>query len=386
MHFEFDENLALIRSSAREFARREILPRATEIDRSGQIPRNILQGLAELGMMGVAIPEAWGGAGATPIAYVAAMIEIAKACASTAVTMAVNNMVGEVLLRFGSEAQKERYLSKLASGQVLAASFALSEPESGSDPGSMRTTARREGKGWLIEGQKQWITSGDFASFFIVWARTGGNDPALQGPRGISCFIVESQAPGLSIGHHERKMGLRGSSTVALHFEKVWVPEDALLGELHGGFKIAMSALDGGRIGIAAQAIGIAEAALEEAIEYAKERRAFGRPIADYQAIQWMIADSRTELDAATLLAYRAAFLKMQGRPFTREAAMAKLFATEAAWRAVDRALQIHGGYGYVAEYDVERHYRDVRVTRIYEGTSEIQRLVIARSLLRGQI
>jgi alkylation response protein AidB-like acyl-CoA dehydrogenase len=242
----------------------------------------------------------------------------------------------------------------------------------------MRTTARKDGSGWILDGTKQWITSGDFAGVFVVWARTGG-----PGTKGISCFLVEQGHPGLSVGHHEDKMGLRGSSTTALHFDRVRVSDGALLGELNGGFKIAMMALDGGRIGIASQAIGIADAALTAAKSYAKDRKTFGHPIADHQAIQWMIADSETELEAARLLTLRAAWMKEQGGRFSSQAAMAKVFATEAAWRICDRAVQVHGGYGYTKDFAVERHLRDVRVTRIYEGTSEIQRIVISREALR---
>lgn len=376
MDFELDETAAMVQASARDYATKEILPRAPTIDREGRIPPSILKGLAGLGMMTLAIPEELGGADVGTVAYSAALSEIARACASTAVTMSVTNMVAEVIARFGTDEQKRRYVPRIASGELAAGSFALSEPEAGSDPGAMRTTARQEGGEWVIDGAKQWITSGDFAGVFVVWARTGG-----PGTKGISCFLVEQGAKGLSVGHHEDKMGLRGSSTTALHFEGVRVPASALLGELNGGFKIAMMALDGGRIGIASQAIGIAEAALGAAVDYAKERKTFGKPIAEHQAIQWMIADGRTELDAARLLTYRAAYLKQSKQPFSQQAAMAKLYATEAAGRICDRALQIHGGYGYVKEYDVERYYRDVRVTRIYEGTSEIQRVVIGRGV-----
>jgi alkylation response protein AidB-like acyl-CoA dehydrogenase len=377
MDWELDETQRMVQEAARDFASREIAPRAREIDRQGRIPSEILRGLAELGLFGVNVPPELGGAGAGAVAYALAMMEIARACASTAVTMAVTNMVAEVIARFGTPEQRTRYVPKLCDGSLRAGAFALSEPEAGSDPGSLRTTARREGDHWVLEGSKQWITNGDFAGVFVVWARTGG-----PGPKGISAFLVEQGTPGMTVGHREDKMGLRGSTTTALHFEGCRIPQGALLGEEGGGFKIAMMALDGGRIGIASQAIGIGEAALARAVEYAKGRKAFGAPIADKQAIQWMIADSRTELDAARLLTLRAAWLKENGKPFTHQAAMAKLWASEAACRVCDRAVQIHGGYGYVKEYDVERHYRDVRVTRIYEGTSEIQRTVISRAAL----
>lgn len=378
MNLDLTEEQQLILDSARGYAQDRVAPRAADIDEEGRIPGDVLAGLAELGMFGINLPEELGGAEAGVVAYSLAMREVARACASTAVTMAVTSMVGEVIAAFGQKAARETYCPKICSGDLKAASFALSEAEAGSDPGAMRTTAKKVDGGWVIDGSKQWITSGDFAGVFVVWARTGG-----PGTKGISAFLVESDNPGLTVGAHEDKMGLRGSSTTALHFEGCRVDEGALLGELDGGFKIAMMALDGGRIGIASQAIGIAEAALAEAVAYAKDRKTFGQPIAQHQAIQWMIADSRTELDAAQLLTWRAATMKEKGGRFSAQAAMAKAYATEAACRVCDRALQIHGGYGYTKEYAVERCYRDVRVTRIYEGTSEIQRVVISRSLLR---
>jgi alkylation response protein AidB-like acyl-CoA dehydrogenase len=318
------------------------------------------------------------------VAYALAMMEIARGCASTAVTMAVTNMVGEVIARFGSDAQKQQHVTQLTSGAYVAGAFALSEPGAGSDPAGMTTQAIKDGDGWVLNGHKQWITSGSEAGVMVVWARTDSPTERI-GHRGISCFLVERGAPGLKIGKKEDKLGLRASETVALSFEDCRLGGDALLGELGQGFKIAMMALDGGRIGIASQAIGIASAAQEEAVAYAKERKQFDKPIADFQAIQWMIADSATELDAARLLTLRAAAMKSRGdAAFSREAAIAKLFASETGWRVCDRALQIHGGYGYVRDFAVERHLRDVRVTRIYEGTSEIQRTVIARTLLRG--
>ncbi len=378
MQLELTEEQKLVQQAARGFAQDRLAPIAAQIDRDEKIPAEILDGLAELGLFGVNVPESLGGAEAGVVAYSLAMQEIAAACASTAVTMAVTNMVGEVIAHFGTPEQRQRYNPRLCGGELRAGSFALSEAEAGSDPGAMRTTATRDGDDWVIDGSKQWITSGDFAGVFVVWARTGE-----EGTTGISCFLVDGDAPGLTVGKHEEKMGLRGSSTTALHFEGVRVPASALLGQLGGGFKIAMMALDGGRIGIASQALGIGEAALREGISYAKDRRTFGEPIANRQAIQWMIADSRTELDAARLLTMRAACMKESGVRFSRQAAMAKAYASESAWKVCDRALQIHGGYGYTKEYAVERYIRDVRVTRIYEGTSEIQRIVISRDLLR---
>jgi len=319
--------------------------------------------------MGVNIPESLGGAGAGVIAYASAMREVARGCAATAVTMAVTNMVGEVIAHFGSEAQRARYVPRLARGEYAAGAFALSEPEAGSDPGAMRTTATRDGDGWIIRGAKQWISSGTLAGVFVVWARTGG-----PGTAGISCFLVEAGTPGLKVGRHEDKTGLRASATVPLELDDLRLPADALLGKEGGGFRIAMMALDGGRVGIASQAVGIASAALDAAAAYAR-----ARPDANSVAL---LADARTELDAAWLLALRAASLKEAGRPFSQEASVAKLFASETAWRVTNRAVELHGVDG--CEATVERHLRDSRVTMIYEGTSEIQRLVIARALLKG--
>lgn len=382
MDFELSETQTLIVKSAREYVERAVKPVAAELDREGRFPVEQLRGLAELGLMGVNIPAELGGAEAGVVSYALAMMEVARGCASTAVTMAVTNMVGEVITSFGSAEQREKYVPKLTSGEYVAGAFGLSEPGAGSDPGGMATTAVRGDGGFILNGQKQWITSGSHAGVMVVWARTDTPDERL-GNRGLSCFLVEKGTPGLEIGKHEEKMGLRASETVPLTFTDCFVPESALLGDIGAGFKVAMMALDGGRIGIASQAIGVATAALEAAIDYAKDRKQFGQPIADFQAIQWMIADSKTELEAAKLCALRAAQLKEKGgRRFSREAAVAKLLATESACKVCDRALQIHGGYGYVKDFAVERHYRDVRVTRIYEGTSEVQRIVIARSAL----
>jgi alkylation response protein AidB-like acyl-CoA dehydrogenase len=374
---ELNETQRLVQASAREAARRVLAPIAVDLDRSGAFPVAALAELAALGLMGVNVPARYGGAEAGVVAYSLALQEVAAACASTAVTMAVTNMVAEVITRFGSEAQRQAYVPKLCSGEFAAGAFALSEPGAGSDPGAIATRARRDGDGWVLSGEKQWITSGDRAGVIVVWARTGA-----QGTRGLSCFLVEQGTPGLSVTRSEDKLGLRASSTVSLAFDECRLPSSALLGAEQEGFKVAMLALDGGRIGIASQALGIASAALTESVDYAKQRVQFGRPIAEFQAIQWMIADSETELSAARLLTLAAAAAKERGAPFSREAAMAKLFASEAAFRICDRNLQIHGGAGYVRDFAAERHVRDVRVTRIYEGTSEIQRLVIARSVL----
>jgi len=380
MDFEIDETQKLVQASAREYAERVIRPQAADIDEHERFPKEILKGLADLGLMAVNVPEELGGSGAGVVAYALAMQEVAAACASTAVTMAVTNMVGEVIARFGTDAQKA-HCTKLATGEHVAGAFALSEPEAGSDPGGMRTTARLDGDHWVLDGAKQWITSGAHAGVFVVWARTS-SATERPGTRGISCFLVEGGTPGLRVGKPEDKMGLRGSNTVALEFDGCRVPRSALLGEENGGFKIAMMALDGGRIGISSQAIGIARAALAESMAYAKDRKQFDKPIAEFQGTQWKLADMKTSLDAANLLSLRAAWMKERGVPFSKEASMAKVFATEAAWRICNQAVQIHGGYGYTREFAAERHLRDVRVTMIYEGTSEVQRIVIARSVL----
>jgi alkylation response protein AidB-like acyl-CoA dehydrogenase len=376
--FELSDAQALIRDTARNYAQRALFPVAAKLDRERIFPGEQIAALAELGLMGVNVPEEYGGAAAGVVAYAVAMMEIAQGCASTAVTMAVNNMVAETIVRFGSEEQKRKYVPEITSGRFQAAAFGLSEPHSGSDAAGMRTSARRDGRDWVLNGNKQWITSGDRAGVIVVWARTG--EP---GSKGISCFLVEGGTKGLSVGRHEDKMGLRASSTVSLSFEDLRVPDSALMGGEGRGFAVAMSALDGGRIGIASQGVGIGSVALAEAVRYAKDRQAFGQPIANYQAIRFMLADVATELEAARLLTLRAAGLKEAGKPFTREGSMAKVFATEKANRACDIAVQVHGGYGYLDEFPAERHYRDARVTTIYEGTSEIQRVVIAREILK---
>ena len=379
MDLELNEVQRAVQSAARAFAQKRLAPVAAELERNERFPSELLREMAELGLMGVNVPASLGGAEAGVVAYSLAMQEIAAACASTAVTMAVSNMVAEVICAFGTESQRAAHVPKLTSGEHVAGSFALSEPGAGSDPGAMRTTAKRVSGGYELEGQKQWITSGAHAGVMVVWARTSGT-----GTRGISCFLVEKGTPGLKVGKPEDKMGIRASNTVPLTFEGCVVPEGAMLGEEGSGFRIAMMALDGGRIGIASQACGIARAAHDASVAYAKDRIAWDKPIADYQAVQWMLADDRVALDAARLLTIRAAWLKEEKRPFSSEAAMAKVFASEAANRVCNHAVQIHGGYGYIRDFPVERYLRDVRVTMIYEGTSEIQRTVIARSVLRG--
>ena len=375
--FDLTEAQALVRDTARNYAQKTLAPVASRLDREARFPREQLSALAELGLMGVNVPERYGGAEAGAVAYALAMMEIAQGCASTAVTMAVNNLVAETIVRFGTEDQKKRYVPEITSGRFVAASFGLSEPHAGSDAGALRTTATPDGAEYVINGSKQWITSGDQAGVIIVWARTG--EP---GTRGITAFLVEGGSKGLHLGRHEEKMGLRASSTVSLAFEDLRVPASAMLGALGRGFPLALTALDSGRVGIACQAIGIGTAALAAATRYAKDRHSFGQPIASHQAIRFMLADVATELEAATLLALRAAALKEAGKRFTREGSMAKVFGTEKANKACEVAVQVHGGYGYIDEFPVERHYRDVRITTIYEGSSEIQRMVIARHLL----
>ena len=351
---------------------------AAENDRQARFPESLMREAGALGLLAVNVPAAYGGSEAGAVAYALAMMEIAAADASVAVTIGVTNMVAETIAAYGTEAQRQRCLPRLASGEWLAGAFALSEAHAGSDSAALKTRAERRGDGWVLSGAKQWITSGDRAGVFVVWARTGGVEE-----RHLTAFLVEAGTPGLVVGRHEAKMGQRASTTVELAFEDCAVGEEAVLGRPGDGFRIAMQALDGGRIGIASQATGTMRAALDASVRYAKERRTFGVPIADHQAIAFGLADLRVDHDAARLLTLRAASRKDLRRPFTREASMAKLFASEAAQRAVSRAVQIHGGYGYTEEYPVAKLFRDARVQTIYEGTSEIQRLVIARDLLR---
>ena len=376
--FSLTAEQRLVAETAREFARRTLAPKAAARDRTSEFPDAELHALGGLGLLGVNVPQALGGAEAGALAYSLAMEEIAAADASVAVAMAVTNMVAEVIVKFGSDAQKQAEVPRLTSGEALCGAFALSEAQAGSDPGGMATTAVKIAGGWRISGTKQWITSGDRAGVMVLWAKT---DPAA-GTRGISAFLLHRNTPGLTAGKHEDKMGLRGSSTVPLVLDGVEVGDDALLGAPGMGFKIAMVALDGGRIGIASQALGVGRASLAVALSYVKERHQFGKPLAEFQATQFKLADMATQLDAARLLTHRAAWLKENDRPFSSQAAMAKLYASETAGRVTDHAIQLLGGYGYTRDYPVERHARDARVQRIYEGTSEIQRLVIARAVL----
>jgi len=380
MDFDPSETQQAVAEVARSFAEGRVAPAAAENDRRGRFPEELVRELGALGLLAVNVPAAYGGSEAGPVAYALALMEIAAADCSLAVTMAVTNMVADTIARFGTEEQKRRTLPRLASAEWLAGAFALSEPHAGTDAAALRCRAERRGSGFVLNGEKQWISSGDRAGVLLTWARTGPE----KGGRGLSAFLVEGGTKGLTVGKHEDKMGLRASTTVALHFEDCEVPEGALLGREGEGYRIALSALDGGRIGIGAQATGAMRAALQASVRYARERQAFGHAIADFQAIAFAIADMRTAHDAARLLTLRAAALKEAGRPFTREAAMAKLFASEAVQSVASKAVQIHGGYGYLDDFPVERIFRDVRVQTIYEGTSEVQRMVIARELLAG--
>jgi butyryl-CoA dehydrogenase len=370
----------LIQRMAREFATKEVLPVAAQNDEHHRFPADLVKRMAELGFLGVAIPEELGGAGMDTVAYVLAMEEISRACASTAVIMSVNNsLVCDPIAKFGSEEQKKRWLVPLARGEFLGC-FALSEPEAGSDAAAQKTTARLAGDQWVLSGTKNFITNGPNAGMCIVFAMTD----ASRGHKGVSAFLVPLDTKGVTCGPPDRKLGIRASQSCQIFLDDARLPRDALLGEVGDGFKIAMHTLDGGRIGIAAQALGIARACLEDSVEYAMGRKTFGKPIAHHQAIQWKIADMATELDAARMLTWRAATLKDKGVRHSVESAMAKLLASDVANRAAREAIQVFGGYGYLADYPVERHFRDAKITEIYEGTSEIQKLVIAAGVLRG--
>jgi len=375
--FELTPDQREIRSLARDFAEAEIEPNAAAWDREHGFPRELLGKLAELGLLSVCVPEEYGGAGADFLSYILVLEEVSRADAGVGVTVAVHtSAVTLPILTFGTDEQRSRFVPPLARGEAIGA-FALTEPEAGSDAGSLRTAAVSDGDGWRISGSKQWITNGNFGGTVLLFART---EPDIAGAKGISAFILDGGQ--VRVTREEEKLGLNSSSTVDLLIDGAEVGRDRLLHEQGKGFMVAMSTLDGGRIGIAAQALGIAQAAYDTARAYALERRQFGQRIADFQAIQFKLADMATEIDAARLLVYRAAWLKQEGRPHTEEGAKAKLFASEMARRQTAEAIQILGGYGYTKEFPVERYYRDAKITEIYEGTSEIQRLVIARSIL----
>lgn len=374
-----DEDVAMVRDMARDFAENDLIPRATQHDRQADIDPVVFQKIAELGLWGLTIPEAFGGAGLGNTALTAVLIELNRGCASTGVTLSVHNsLVSAPISRFGTEDQKRAWLPRLASGELIG-SYCLTEANAGSDAAGLETTATRDGDHYVLNGTKLWVTNGAWAGLYIVYARTNNS---VSKAKGISAFLVPRTAAGVSVGKHEKKTGIRGSCSVEIVLENVRVPAGNLLGELDRGFNVAMDTLDGGRIGIAAQAVGIGRACLEASIKYAKEREQFGRPIGDFQAIQWKIADMASQLDAAELLTYRAAAKRDSKQSCNREAAMAKLMASRAANFAADECLQIHGGAGYTDHFHVERLFRDARITEIYEGATDIQRLVIARSLL----
>ncbi|HPH67949.1 MAG TPA: acyl-CoA dehydrogenase [Kofleriaceae bacterium] len=381
MDFQLTEEQRMVQTTAREFATNEVLPKAAEIDREHRHPKELVSRMAELGLLGIAIDDNYGGAGMDHVSYVLAMEEVSRACASTGVIMSVNNsLVCDPISRFGTEAQKREWLTPLAAGKLLGC-FALSEPEAGSDAAAQRTVAVKQADGtWIINGTKNWITNGPVADVCVLFTMNDRD----AGHKGITAFILPMKTAGVRCGPPDDKMGIRGSKSSQIYLDEVRLSADALLGEVGGGFKVAMSTLDGGRIGIAAQAVGIARAALEDSVAYAKERKTFGKPIAQHQAIQFKLADMATEVDAARLLTLRAAWLKDNKQPYGKEAAMAKLYASDIANRAAREAIQIFGGNGYVTEFPVERHFRDAKITEIYEGTSEIQRLVIAGYLAKG--
>jgi butyryl-CoA dehydrogenase len=379
MDFDLTEEQKLIRETAREFAAREIAPKAAELDKTARWPNEIVGRMGELGLLGMAIPTEFGGAGLDVLSYALAMEEVSRACASCGVIMSVNNsLFCDPVYKFGTAEQKKNVLSACASGKKLGC-FGLTEPMSGSDAQTMITTAEKTSGGWILNGAKNWITNGPHADYIIVFCVTDKSGPKIK----HTAFLVERGTPGYTQNPRDHKLGIHAAHSCTVFFENCKVPDGAVVGNVGEGFKVAMATLDGGRIGIACQALGIARAALETAVAYSKERKSFGVPISQHQAIQFMLADMATEIDAARLLTWRAATMKDEGVRHTAESAEAKLFASEMATRVAHRAIQIHGGYGYSTEFPVERHYRDARITEIYEGTSEIQRIVIAASLLK---
>lgn len=379
MDFSPTEDLEFLRKTVRDFARAEVLPNARKWDEEERFPKEIVPRLAELGLLGIRIPEEYGGSGMNTQSYAVCVEEIARVDGSLALTVASHNGLGTGhILAFGTDAQKKKYLSRAATGEWLAA-WALTEPGSGSDSAGLRTTAHRDGDRWIINGTKMFITQGSVGGFCVVLART---NPDVPKHKGITAFVVEHGTKGFSTSKHLEKLGCRSSDTAELTFEDVVVSDEQRVGEIDHGFIDTMKILDRGRVSIAAMALGLGYGALDMAVTYAKDRKQFGKPIADFQAIQWMLADCKAELDAAQLLTYRAAWLADQGRPYSKEASMAKLFASEAASRACNKSIQVHGGYGYTREFHVERHLRDAKICEIGEGTSEVQRMVIAKHLL----
>ncbi len=379
MYFELSDEQRELRHVVHDFVARELRPHARHTDETGEFNWSAVKKMGPLGLLGTEIPEEYGGAALDAVSAAIVIEELGWGCGSTALAIAAHNGLAlGPINRFGTEEQKQYWLPRLTSGQGRLASLGLTEPGAGSDlKGGVRTTAVREGDSWIIDGNKMWMTNASIADLMVVLVRTGRN-----GSNALSHILVPTDTPGVTIGPAEKKMGLKGSPTHAVAFEEVRVPLENLLGEEGQGLQQTLATLDGGRVGIGALAIGLAQAAYEAAVQYAKERETFGQPIANYQAIQWMLADAATEIEAARLLVYKAAWLKGEGRPFSKEAAMAKLFATEMSERVCRNAIQIHGGYGYSSEFEVERFYRDTRLMTIGEGTSEIQRLVIARHIL----
>ena len=379
MDFQLTEEQRMLRDMARDFAQAELAPRAKKHDDQGFIDPEVFQQIAELGLWGFTIDEQHGGAGLGNLELSLILEELNAACASTGVTVSVHNsLLGSPIKRFGSEAQQQKWLPRLATGELIGC-YCLTEPNAGSDAGGLMTSATRDGDDWILDGTKIFVTNGAFAGLAIVYARTSTE---LKGPKGVSAFLVPMDTEGVSVGKSEKKTGIRGSSTTEVLFEKARVPGDALLGEENKGFPIAMDTLDGGRIGIASQAVGIGRACLEASIQYAKDREQFGRPIGSFQAIQWKLADMSTRLDAARLLIRQAALTRDAGDRCTLQAAQAKLFASTTCNWCADECLQIHGGAGYTDDFEVERLFRDARITEIYEGATDIQRIVVARSLL----
>jgi acyl-CoA dehydrogenase len=378
VNLRFTEEQEMMRKMVRDFAQAEIEPIVEKMDETDEFPREVIDKMAELGLMGIPIPEKYGGVEMDFTSYIIAIHELSKVSATVGVILSVHTSVGtNPILFFGTEEQKKKYIPKLASGEFLGA-FALTEPSAGSDAGSLRTRAVKQGDKYILNGSKIFITNGGEADTYIVFART---NPEEKGSKGVSAFIVEKDTPGMTVGKKEKKMGLNGSNTVELIFDNAEVPAENLLGEEHKGFKIAMANLNAGRIGIGAQALGIAEAALEAATAYAKDRKQFGKPIAHQQGIGFKLADMATEVEAAKLLIYRAADLKTRGLDCAKEASMAKLFASTVATKVTTEAIQVFGGYGYTKDYPVERYFRDAKITEIYEGTSEIQKLVLSKHL-----
>ena len=380
MKIELLEEQKMLQESIRRFAQEVVQPKAREIDQSGEFPREFFDEAGELGLAGVAVPEEYGGSGMDTLSYCLVIEEISAVCASSGVILSVNNsLVCDPILKFGTEAQKKELLTPLAMGEQLGC-FGLTEPGAGSDAGAILTTAVRDGDDYILNGNKVFITNGTHADTAIIFASTD----LSQRHRGMVAFVVDMNTPGFERGGHEYKLGVNASGTTELSFTDMRVPVSRRLGEEGEGFKIAMATLDGGRVGISAQAVGIARGAFEEARDYAQEREQFGKPISKFQAIQFYLADMSTELDAARFLTWKAAWTKDQGRRYSLEAAQAKLYSSQMAQRVTNLALQIHGGYGYTKEYNVERYFRDARITEIYEGTSEVQKMVIARSVLEG--